>query len=394
MKLICKYKDIQSLCWVFIVICLVWQIIFSKISILSNVALGIIVMMNIFHSKYNTKVLLSIILSVAFLFCCSILLSNIVALAIRFTIIIFFLLCAYMTNINVKPCIKILYYVTFPFVLALLCYELILLILPGLPIHELIAYYIKFVMKAGSIFPAYGFMYKIQLKGAAIIPFVYMLSYIIDVFPVKYKQLLRVMYLMGIIISGNFAYLVSIFTFHLINPFLGKQKKSYFYKRYFAYSLILICSFSFIISFVSKTLEDKKEISNATRFDQANVLFSDMMESPLTFFMGKGLGNTVDVVTSFRDYTGATYYELQSLYFLNQMGVIPFTLFILANICFVLKFIKNNHLKLLYCAYIIYAVTNPYILDTTQVVVIITLISAQSYISNPNLLIWKKRSVC
>ena len=98
----------------------------------------------------------------------------------------------------------------------------------------------------------------------------------------------------------------------------------------------------------------------------------------------------MDVTTHFRSYVGATYYELQVLYILNQLGVIPILLFILVNILFVFKYMPDTKIKMVYAGYILYAITNPYIIDTNQVVVIITLLSAQYQLSNHLPPIWKK----
>lgn len=122
-------------------------------------------------------------------------------------------------------------------------------------------------------------------------------------------------------------------------------------------------------------MESKKEVSNATRVDQATVLVEDMSDDIVGILFGKGLGHTVSRKTDFRDYTGNIYYELQTIYFMNQLGLIPFICFLCLNIYFTLKYIKYRKYIILYIAYVIYAVTNPYILNTNQVVVIITLVS-------------------
>ena len=141
---------------------------------------------------------------------------------------------------------------------------------------------------------------------------------------------------------------------------------------------------------VDAVFEEKKDESNAMRIEQAVLLLEDLSRNPMTLLGGAGLGNTVDVTTHFRSYVGATYYELQVLYVLNQLGLVSFLVFILVNILFVFKYMPDTKIKMVYAGYVLYAVTNPYIIDTNQVVVIITLLSAQYQISNHLPPIWKK----
>ena len=162
------------------------------------------------------------------------------------------------------------------------------------------------------------------------------------------------------------------------------------YKRLFIACVILLTIGGGFFSYINIVLEEKKDESNAIRVEQATLLLEDLNETPVTLLMGKGLGNTVDVTTHFRSYVGATYYELQVLYILNQLGIIPFLIFILVNILFVFKYMPNMKIKIVYASYILYAITNPYIMDTNQVVVIIALLCAQYHLSNHLSPIWRK----
>ena len=162
------------------------------------------------------------------------------------------------------------------------------------------------------------------------------------------------------------------------------------YKRLFIGLVILFTIGGGIIFYIDAVFEEKKDESNAMRIEQAILLLEDLSRNPITLLGGAGLGNTVDVTTHFRSYVGATYYELQVLYILNQLGLVSFLVFILVNILFVFKYMPDTKIKMVYAGYILYAVTNPYIIDTNQVVVIITLLSAQYQISNHLPSIWKK----
>ena len=81
------------------------------------------------------------------------------------------------------------------------------------------------------------------------------------------------------------------------------------------------------------------------------------------------------IKTSFRDYTDNLYFEIQAMYFFNQLGLINSLIFISFLLFLAIKKIFYKDLLFMYLCYIVYATTNPYILDTTQIVVILILIS-------------------
>ena len=126
----------------------------------------------------------------------------------------------------------------------------------------------------------------------------------------------------------------------------------------------------------------KSDESSAIRIEQATLLLKDLGESPITLIMGKGMGNTLSVQTSFRDYTDNIYFELQILYILNQLGIIAFIIFSLYNIYLTITKIKYKELIFVYLFYIMYAITNPYIFDTNHIIVILTLCSISNYLTN------------
>ena len=125
---------------------------------------------------------------------------------------------------------------------------------------------------------------------------------------------------------------------------------------------------------IQSKIESKMEGNSISeRYEQATLLINSLSKNELTFFFGNGLGYSLDIVTQTRDYRGAIYFEIQPLYFLSQMGVIFFAIFLLFS--FFLAFInyRNKQLFLIFCCYWFYASINPYILDTNNFIVIIIL---------------------
>lgn len=223
----------------------------------------------------------------------------------------------------------------------------------------------------GDVYTYNGWFYFIQVRGTAILPFAYMFNYLCP--GRKYFRFRRIILLLGVIFSGNFGYLIGIAFFHFFWFFKSRSIgifRTRVFKAIFLAAIVALPA----LSFVSSTLQRKGTESLGTRYDQISVLFHDLCTNVGTLFMGRGLGNQVQIKTQFRDYSHYVYYELQSLYFLNQMGVLFFLLFIGYNILLSLyNYGQNKWILLVYGGYIIYASTNPYFLDTTQIVVILTL---------------------
>ena len=366
---------------------LLGQFILSSFSVISNVSLLCIVFLN--YKVLDSRRKISIIFvfwMLMLLVGYSIIMQNDISLIFRFFLVLFFLIYAYYIRVDyINPnFFKVIFGISMPICIFLIIFEILLLV-----------YFddatVKFIRsqalesRIGDIYYS-GFYYKIQLKGFAILPFIYMLSYIADVFPRSSRILLRLIYLLAILIAGNFAYILAILFFHCIFYFANITERKYFFQKICLFFFIAICVASFFIPYALDVMEEKKDVSSAIRLEQASLLMKDMCETPCTFLLGQGLGNTLNAVTSFRDYRENIYFELQVLYFLNQLGIFLFFLFLIFNVILAYKLMPSVEVRIVYVSYILYAITNPYILDTTQVFVIIMLLLAQRQILNKSLL--------
>ena len=241
----------------------------------------------------------------------------------------------------------------------------------------------------GDIYTYNGWFYRVQLKGNPLIPIslfaftFYMKQEIKDY--IKYAIIL-----LSVIIAGNLAFWIASLTFAFIGiimkyglvilDFSKEQIRKFKYKFYILVSFIFLLVLSIGIIYIYQTIILKMESSIPTRLDQVFVLFMNLSVTTITLFFGQGLGNTVDVVTEYRDYTGAYYYELQVIYILNQFGILMFSLFLFLKIYLVENIFSDKYIILIYLSYILYAVTNPYMFDSTNILVIILLISLRKEI--------------
>jgi len=231
----------------------------------------------------------------------------------------------------------------------------------------------------GDIHTYNGYFWKIQLKGNALIPFAFFISLLYYNGLICY--VMSGLLLIASIVSGNFAFIVGIAFFAL-----GYLLIIHFTLNQLIMLQLFIFPLGSIITkpaykYITTTIDRKAEYSNAVRFDQINVLANNMNSGIHTLLFGQGLGNTISEKTTFRDYTGKSRYELQPLYILNQVGLVYFISFIFFNIILTLKFIKYKKPTLIYFSYVLYASFNPYIFDTSHIVVIIILVSLSNYVT-------------
>ena len=376
-------KDTLSmLLWGMLIFIITRQVPFVSYSIFGNLALLSIVVLNI---RYNAtgfnRTFLPILCWWFFLIFYALLLGNDVALVVRFALIIFFLLAAYFIILP-SQMIKLLFAFTLLQCIFLIGLEFILLLFFNLETYEPLRHY--FINQGwGDVYSFTGHFYNIPVKGNALLPFVYMLSYFAPVFPRKRKRFFRCVYLLAIVFAGNFAYLISLFFFHFILFFMQNESFRQLQIKVLGLSFLIVLFFIPGLIFVENVMS-KKVDSMGTRQDQVDVLLRDMGQKHTTVWLGKGLGNTVSEKTAYRDYTGNIYFELQTVYFFNQLGIINFIGFILLNLFLAYTKIRDPKLLFVYLCYILYAFTNPYILDTNQVIVILTLITVNKILKDEN----------
>ncbi len=226
----------------------------------------------------------------------------------------------------------------------------------------------------GDLYTYNGLFYNIQILGNALLPFGVFVS-LVFYSGIK-RTLLTLVLFVGMLVAGNFAFVLGSLVFIVL---LFLVTKSFNTRKFLTFAILGILLGSIAakpaFNYLQKTISNKSEESNPTRIDQSKVLWEDLSENALSLIFGKGLGNTIKVKTKWRDYTDNIYFELQSLYFLNQMGLLNFLIFLISNIICVILFFKEPLVKIIYLAYILYAFFNPYFLDTSHIVVIITLIS-------------------
>lgn len=367
---------IECICWFSVVTILVWHAVLYRVNAISNIALLVLFTNNLYGQGRRLRIEMIVTIStITLLAIYSMLMGNAVGTILRFALIVFFICNAYWVRIC-KPrlAINILVSITAIFSLVIVVIEGVLLLLRV----DITPYRLILIERGiGDVYIKYRFLYAIQLVGTSVIPFVYMLMVATSIYPKRVLFFLRVLFLMASLCAGNFMYIIAIVSYHLIDLLVSSKSKLYLRRHIWVWLCIIMILPTFY-KFIHNTLEEKKELSNVVRVEQVRILIKDLAESPSTLFFGKGLGNTVRASGSFVDYGDEdVYFEVQSIYFLNQLGIIPFLLFIIFNIVYTMKYIKTKRVRLVYLGYVIFGISNPYILNTQHVVVIISLICVE-----------------
>lgn len=388
-------NNLLLLLFILIVLFLTRQVPFNSYSFIMNISL---ILFFIFNYRYilininKDKILkqlffLTIGISLLMIFY-SLYLENEPSLIIRFYLIIVLIFLAYFVKPDKKYINIFIFFIGIQ-ALFLICFEIYLMANFSIDTYYPIRHFFL-NNNWGDVYTYNGIIWKIQLKGNALLPFAFFISM------VYYKgfkrSLIAGLFFVATLLAGNFAYILGIILF------LGLY---YIYSKRWTIQKIVLNGFIGIIltivlfnptyNYFSNVVEQKSGDSNSTRIDQTNVLVENMNKNLVTILFGQGLGNTVDVKTEWRDYSGAIYYELQAFYIMNQSGILFFTFFILINILLAYYMFKYKLLFIVYASYIFYALFNPYFLDTSHIVVIIILLSLRKVFDEKN--IFNTRSI-
>lgn len=203
---------------------------------------------------------------------------------------------------------------------------------------------------------------KVQVHGNALL----LVAFIVDFAGKKRFTIQNGIVLAGILAAGNFAFILGLGAFFGWQGFVWVKEKK-ISKRTVA--AILVCGLLFGAPYVAAKIVQKAEVSNKTRIQQAQVLLD---ANPL---IGQGLGNYIRAQTPTRVYDGDLYFELQTLYIYNQVGILGLALAYSLTAWPLWRKSKNR--VLLYLIYLIYSFWNPYCWDMTHIITLLILMNTQ-----------------
>lgn len=208
----------------------------------------------------------------------------------------------------------------------------------------------------------------VQVMGNAIIPMAAVLNDMYSEHKPVLKNIITFILALGTVSCGNSAFLICIalyIFYRLFVQLLSSHTSAA--KKLFVMILLLILLVVFVIVSIA-ILEQKAGRSNAVRGAQAKILLSGNIVT------GNGLANPIYGFAVDRTYTGTeVYFELQTLYVLNQIGLVGIFVFYSIMYSGVRKYGKSVIILLL--IYLSYTFWNPYCFDTTEMITVILLIN-------------------
>ena len=345
------------------------QVPFADYSIIANVAVLLLVFGMITYNRLNIVTISFICLWLCILVQYSLFKGNELSLILHFTLAILLLMISNFVENIPRKILKIFFILISIQSIFLIIMEIVLNVFYTQSSYLLLREY--FIDKGwGDLYTYNGYFYRVQVKGNALIPFAFFLTFIKEVkFSLKYNKFHRFIAFAGICIAGNFAFWISTFIFLVgYSIFFGKNR----ILNAIIVLITVILAAGYIFHYVTDVLSRKVD-SLGTRGDQFFVLISGLTDNINHFIFGNGLGSTLSVRTSFRDYTGDIYFELQGVYYIYQLGILNSLIFFGLMFYLAFKKIFYKDLLFIYVVYLSYAISNPYFLDTNHIVLIIVL---------------------
>lgn len=214
---------------------------------------------------------------------------------------------------------------------------------------------------AGDIYIINGIP-RVQLVGSSL----FVMAFLIDLYQKRRVTPFGIIMIIGALITGNSAYVLGIvvgIVFYLA-PAVKRWMSNQSWKILILIPLVIIGMVLFT-RFSISTMNEKSSSSNLVRTEQAEILLN---ANPL---VGNGLGHEIYGTVGTHIYDGTnSYFELQTLYIFNQIGIIGLLFFYILTISLFLG--KDKRMLLfLYLTYLIYTFFNPYCFDSTQIITVI-----------------------
>lgn len=225
----------------------------------------------------------------------------------------------------------------------------------------------------GDVYSFNGLYYRVQLIGNALLPLLFMIS----VWRWQRGRVYRVMAvlsLVGLIAAGNLTY----FLIAAIGVMFAQGRRLW---RRLAVRTLLILALPLMFmaawGIVDEAVSTKFEGSDSSmgvRFDQLDAAQREVGDAPLKLLLGTGLGARFPDGQQ-RNYSQDRYIEMQWLYLSLQLGLLG-SLIYGATLWLSAKQLLDTDGRCIFWLYMLSGCTNPYILDSNQIVATLILVCA------------------
>ncbi len=220
----------------------------------------------------------------------------------------------------------------------------------------------------------YTHLPKVQVHGNGILPMALILN---AAYGKRGKiNIINLILLLGILAAGNSAFLLGIAAYYIYRLYKNvSQRRKTAWVKLCSLIILFVGGIIFIVYSIY-ILSIKADYSDAIRIEQAKMLLDNYI------VVGNGLGHQIFYKGTMRTYSGSIYFELQTLYIYNQIGLIGILLFYYLTIK-PIKLLGTKKL-ILFLIYLLYTFWNPYCFDSTEMIVISLLVNFPGYEERKN----------
>lgn len=221
-----------------------------------------------------------------------------------------------------------------------------------------------FKYNLGDIYYLNRLFPKVQVHGNALL----LISFILDYTTSKKFTLRNVILLLGVLCAGNFAFVLALMVFFgwkvmwIVVDFIKENPRLKKWTLTGAALASLVVALYFWVK-----IKEKSTVSNAVRLEQ---LFMFLDEN---IIFGNGLGSWIEHHSNLVHYSGDIYFELQTLYIVNQIGLIGIAMFY--TVTLLPMYFSGKKRLFLYLVYLLFSFWNPYCFDSTQLITIILIMN-------------------
>lgn len=201
----------------------------------------------------------------------------------------------------------------------------------------------------------------VQVHGNALLVVAALLDY--EVF--KRIRWQNIIILLGVFFAGNFAFFLALALFIAWKMLLYLQRQIRRGNKgvLIVLLVLLLAAMLLVAPYVLGKMQEK-QTSNAVRWEQVEIL----LDANLAF--GEGLGNKIYAEAEHVSYSGDMYFEMQTLYIVNQIGLIGLLMIYYLTMS---PFARKKNTLALYLIYLLFSFWNPYCWDTTHMITLILL---------------------
>jgi hypothetical protein len=223
----------------------------------------------------------------------------------------------------------------------------------------------------GDIYSFDGVYYRVQIIGNALVPLLFLIA-VWRWDQGRYYRAMAVLSLLGILAAGNLTYLLVAVAAVLLRHARPLMRHP-LVRMLLAAGIAIGCVFAW--NAIDEVIERKFEGSDSSmgvRFDQIDVAQAKLTDSPAALLFGTGLGASFPDGRE-RNYSEYQYIELQSLYLFLQLGVVGMSIYLVTLVLGTRRFLDSDGRRIFWL-YMLCGATNPYILDTNQIIATLLLV--------------------